>query len=167
MALLHGVQAALTILSGSLCLSSIFSSAFLGWPERGNHLFARRGAFKGPLRSLPIHTPDRSWSVGSRAYQPREILTRLNLGLFILSHTQRNYPSPSYGKYPLTTPRNNARRPADARQSASKQFHTWRHARAASHLLETRDWLTSHGRGRKPDNTRPSARTARVSTRQN
>ena len=64
---------------------------FFGWPERGNHLFARRGAFKGPLRRLPIHTPDRFRSYGSRAYQPREILTRQNLGLFILSHTKISY----------------------------------------------------------------------------
>ena len=37
---------------GSLCFSSVFSSTLLGWPERGNHLFARRGAFKGPLQKF-------------------------------------------------------------------------------------------------------------------
>ena len=74
--LLRGVRAALIIRSKSLSFSWIVSSIFLGWAERGNHLFARPSAFKGPLRRLPIHTPDRSWSCGSRAYQPREILTR-------------------------------------------------------------------------------------------
>jgi hypothetical protein len=48
-ALLRGVQAALITQSRSLCFCSIFSSIFLGWPERGNHLFARRGAFNEPL----------------------------------------------------------------------------------------------------------------------
>jgi hypothetical protein len=55
--LLRGVQAALIILSRSLSFSSIFSSIFLGWPERGNHLFARPSAFKGPLlKTAHSHT---------------------------------------------------------------------------------------------------------------
>ncbi len=83
-ALLRGVQAALIILSSSLCFSSVFSSIrfFFGWPERGNHLFARPGAFKGPLRSLPIRTPDRFRSCGSRAYQPRETTHTVELRTF-------------------------------------------------------------------------------------
>jgi len=61
-ALLRGVQAVLTILSRSLCLSSIFSSIlsfFLVGLNAAITYSRVQSAFKGPLRRLPIHTPDR------------------------------------------------------------------------------------------------------------
>ena len=62
--------------------SSIFSSVVLGWPERGNHLFARQSAFKGPLRSLPIHTPDRLYGHVSLGLTNRRELTQTHLETF-------------------------------------------------------------------------------------
>ena len=68
----------------------LFISILDGWLERGTHLFARLAHSTSRSGRLPIHTLDRYWSGSLRAYQPREILTRWNLRLFILSHTHKN-----------------------------------------------------------------------------
>ena len=66
----------------------------LGWPERGNHLFARQGRIQGAApKTAHSHTRPLPGSGTTRAYQPREIRTHWNLGLFILSHTSRTHLS--------------------------------------------------------------------------
>ena len=58
------------------CHSLFHLRSFLGWLERGNHLFARQERIQGAAPEVcPFTHPTETWSVGLRAYQPRRTYT--------------------------------------------------------------------------------------------
>ena len=62
-----------------------------------------RAHSRGRSEGCPFTHPTDPRSCGSRACQPREILTRQNLGLFILSHTQNYVNDPGSNLSARTT----------------------------------------------------------------